>query len=104
LITKSAVQSQASKNDSIKHSPMKTRKQINNRSGFTLIEMVGVLAVIAILAALLVPKIFAAINDSRYSSAVSSINSVKAASMSYFAKNKGLRYEHHGLRPSFGYR
>ena len=56
-------------------------------SGFTLIEMVGVLAVIAILAALLVPKIFAAINDSRYSNAVASINSVKTATMDYFGKN-----------------
>ena len=66
---------------------MKTNKQ-NKRTlaGFTLIEMVGVLAVIAILAALLVPKIFAAIDDSRYNSTVASINSVKAATMSYFSK------------------
>lgn len=54
--------------------------------GFTLIEMVGVLAVIAILAALLVPKIFSAINDSRFSSTVSTLNSCKTATMSYFGK------------------
>lgn len=48
--------------------------------------MVGVLAVIAILAALLVPKIFAAINDSRISSAVSSVNACKTATMTYFGK------------------
>ena len=64
---------------------MKTNK-LNTTHGFTLIEMVGVLAVIAILAALLVPKIFAAINDSRFSSSVASINSVKTASMDYFGK------------------
>jgi prepilin-type N-terminal cleavage/methylation domain-containing protein len=29
-----------------------------NQSGFTLIEMIGVLAVIAILAAVLIPKVF----------------------------------------------
>ena len=62
---------------------MKTNKKNN---AFTLIEMVGVLAVIAILAALLVPKIFAAINDSRFSNTVASINSVKTATMSYFGK------------------
>jgi prepilin-type N-terminal cleavage/methylation domain-containing protein len=66
-----------------------TRKQ-NQRSGFTLIEMVGVLAVIAILAALLVPKIFAAIEESRYTNAVGSLNSVKAATMDYFSKHGGF--------------
>src|SRR5215470_16307586 len=45
---------------------MKTQIQPTPRSrGFTLIEMIGVLAVIAILAALLVPKIFEAINNAR---------------------------------------
>ena len=59
----------------------------NKKHGFTLIEMVGVLAVIAILAALLVPKVMAAISDSKYSSTVSSINNAKTAVMSYYAKN-----------------
>lgn len=58
----------------------------NQRRGFTLIEMVGVLAVIAILAALLIPKIFAAINESRLNNAVTSYNSVKSAAMMYFGK------------------
>lgn len=62
----------------------------NQRRGFTLIEMVGVLAVIAILAALLVPKIFAAINESRFSNTVASINSVKAACMGHFGKTGNL--------------
>jgi prepilin-type N-terminal cleavage/methylation domain-containing protein len=64
--------------------------RINHRKkpqGFTLIEMVGVLAVIAILAAILVPKIFSAIEESRYNNAVASVNGVKAATMNYFAKN-----------------
>jgi prepilin-type N-terminal cleavage/methylation domain-containing protein len=64
---------------------MKTM-QNHKQSGFTLIEMVGVLAVIAILAAILVPKIFAAIDESRYNNTVASCNGVKAAVMSYFAK------------------
>jgi prepilin-type N-terminal cleavage/methylation domain-containing protein len=65
---------------------MKTNVNNRNSRGFTLIEMVGVLAVIAILAALLVPKIFAAINESRYANTVASVNSVKAATMTYFGK------------------
>jgi prepilin-type N-terminal cleavage/methylation domain-containing protein len=69
---------------------MKTTQHHNKRSGFTLIEMVGVLAVIAILAALLVPKIFAAIQESRITNAVGTLNSVKAATMNYFSKNGGF--------------
>lgn len=65
---------------------MKTNRQVSQRSGFTLIEMVGVLAVIAILAALLVPKIFQAISDSRLSSSAESINGIKTACMDYFGK------------------
>lgn len=65
---------------------MKFANRNNSRQGFTLIEMVGVLAIIAILAALLVPKIFAAINESRINNAVVSVNSVKAAAMGYFGK------------------
>ncbi|MBF0170454.1 MAG: prepilin-type N-terminal cleavage/methylation domain-containing protein [Nitrospinae bacterium] len=38
---------------------------MKRRGGFTLIEMIGVLAVIAILAAMVAPKIFKVINDSR---------------------------------------
>jgi prepilin-type N-terminal cleavage/methylation domain-containing protein len=65
---------------------MKTTQHHNKRAGFTLIEMVGVLAVIAILAALLVPKIFAAINESRLNNAIGSFNTVKTAAISHFAK------------------
>lgn len=65
---------------------MRTTQKTNTRHGFTLIEMVGVLAVIAILAALLIPKIFAAINESRINNTVASYNTVKSASMTYFGK------------------
>jgi type IV pilus assembly protein PilA len=65
---------------------MKTNRNNSQRSAFTLIEMVGVLAVIAILAALLVPKIFAAINDSRINGTVSAVNVAKTATMNYFGK------------------
>src|SRR5213595_1682884 len=53
---------------------------------FTLIEMIGVLAVIAILAALLIPKIFEAINNSRVNNAAVSYNTVKTALADHYAK------------------
>jgi prepilin-type N-terminal cleavage/methylation domain-containing protein len=66
---------------------MKTsRLKQRGSSAFTLIEMIGVLAVIAILAALLIPKIFEAINNARVNNAVVSYNTVKAAVMDHYAK------------------
>jgi prepilin-type N-terminal cleavage/methylation domain-containing protein len=53
---------------------------------FTLIEMIGVLAVIAILAAMLVPKVFSAINDSRVNNAVVSAETVKTAIADHYGK------------------
>ena len=53
---------------------------------FTLIEMIGVLAVIAILAALLIPKVFEAINNSRINNAAVSYNTVKTALTDHYAK------------------
>src|SRR6266481_2824315 len=55
-------------------------------AAFTLIEMIGVLAVIAILASLLIPKILNAINDAKINNAVLSYNSIKAAVMEHYGK------------------
>ena len=64
----------------------------NNRKprGFTLIEMIGVLAVIAILAALLIPKVFNAINDANINTAVVGAQTVKTAVVDSYAKNGGF--------------
>jgi len=54
--------------------------------GFTLIEMIGVLAVIAILSALLIPKIFEAINNARINNACITIGTIKSALADHYAK------------------
>src|SRR5262245_31498766 len=56
------------------------------QQGFTLIEMIGVLAVIAILASLLIPKIFEAINNARVNNAAVTVNTCKTAIADHYAK------------------
>jgi prepilin-type N-terminal cleavage/methylation domain-containing protein len=56
------------------------------KKAFTLIEMIGVLAVIAILAALLVPKVFNAINDARINGTAVSCETVKTATADHYGK------------------
>ena len=64
----------------------------NNRKApaFTLIEMIGVLAVIAILAALLIPKVFNAINEARVNGVSVSTATVKTAVVDHYGKYGGL--------------
>jgi prepilin-type N-terminal cleavage/methylation domain-containing protein len=69
---------------------MKIQINKKRKSGFTLIEMIGVLAVIAILAALLIPKIFEAINNARVNNACISINTIKTAIADHYAKSGSL--------------
>lgn len=63
---------------------MKTNK-VHARHGFTLIEMIGVLAVIAILAAILAPKVFEAIQTSKVNNASSTITTLSQALNDHFA-------------------
>lgn len=58
------------------------------RAGFSLVEMIGVLAIIAILAVVIVPKVFSTIASSRITTAVSSVNTIKTA-VSEFAGKHG---------------
>lgn len=54
-----------------------------------MVEMAGVLAIIAVLATMLVPKVLSAINDSRINSTVGSLNAAKSAAATYFG-NTGV--------------
>jgi prepilin-type N-terminal cleavage/methylation domain-containing protein len=65
---------------------MKLNLKPRPAQAFTLIEMVGVIAVISLLAAILVPKVFAAIDEARYDQAITGLNTVKAATIGYFGK------------------
>lgn len=53
---------------------------------FTLIEMIGVLAVIAILAAMLIPRVFEAINNARVNNCAVTCETLKAAAADHYGK------------------
>ena len=56
------------------------------KQAFTLIEMIGVLAVIAILAAMLIPRVFSAIADAKINNAVVSTETIKTALADHYGK------------------
>jgi len=61
---------------------LKSKKSL----GFTLVELIGVMAVIAILSAMLIPKIFDAINSARIEHAAASVNTMRTAVASHYTK------------------
>jgi prepilin-type N-terminal cleavage/methylation domain-containing protein len=68
---------------------MKTNTASNGQrqsGGFTLIEMIGVLAVIAILAALLLPKVANAISEAKVNSTVGTYQSIQTAATDHYGK------------------
>src|SRR2546426_12807677 len=64
----------------------KTNEGSRGASAFTLIEMIGVLAVIAILAAMLIPRVFEAINSARINNAAVSCETIKTAAADHYGK------------------
>jgi type II secretory pathway pseudopilin PulG len=73
---------------------MKIRSRPSRKAAaFTLIEMIGVLAVIAILAAVLIPKVFEAINNSRINNAAMSCQTAKTSIADHYAKWGSLPFD-----------
>lgn len=56
-------------------------------AGFTLVELIGVLAVIAVLSAMLVPQVLGIMSRSRVLDTVGSYGSIKAGAITYAAKH-----------------
>jgi prepilin-type N-terminal cleavage/methylation domain-containing protein len=63
----------------MKSSSYPARSISTRQAGFSLVEMIGVLAIIAILAVVIVPKVFSTIASSRVTSAVGSVNTMRTA-------------------------
>ncbi len=61
-------------------------QSLRRRSGFSLVEMIGVLAIIAILAVIIVPKVFSTIESSRVTSAVGAVNSMRTSVTDFAGK------------------
>jgi general secretion pathway protein G len=72
------------------------------RRGFTLVELIVVIAIIAILGAVIAPNAFKAIEKARISAAVGHLNAVKTASMQYYADLGKWPTSHQNLTTSTG--
>ncbi len=63
---------------------MKGGAGFHGRRGMTMIEMVGVLGIIAILSAIIVPKVFDVVTESKIDVLASAVQTYEAAVTSYF--------------------
>lgn len=65
-----------------KHTSVITSKH----SAFTLIEMIGVLAIMSILAAMIAPNVIKSIRESKISSAIASVSAAQIAATNYYQR------------------
>jgi len=64
--------------------------KVNSSKAFSLIEMIGVLAIIGILASVVAPKVFDAIRDAKITAAAAVNNAVKSATVDFSRKYRIL--------------
>ena len=62
---------------------MKSKLIRKSNKGFTLIEMIGVLAIIGILASVVAPKVIEAIRDAKVTSSLANLTTVNSAAIKY---------------------
>ncbi len=62
-------------------------KMLNNKKGFTLIELIVVIAVLGILAAVALPRIGAVTSDAKVQADAANIKILQEAAETYYAKN-----------------
>jgi prepilin-type N-terminal cleavage/methylation domain-containing protein len=65
---------------------MKSKLIRKSNKGFTLIEMIGVLAIIGILASVVAPKVIEAIRDAKVTSTLANLSTIKSAALNYYAR------------------
>jgi prepilin-type N-terminal cleavage/methylation domain-containing protein len=68
------------------HSSRAEATRNRGREAFTMIEMIGVLAVIAILAAMLVPRVFQAVDSARVNATAVTCEGLKAAAIDHYGR------------------
>lgn len=69
---------------------MKIERQKRHQQGFTLVEIIGVVALIAVLAAVLAPRVTSVIGRGKVNSTAQGIAGLKTATMDYIAANSSL--------------
>ncbi|HIP06325.1 MAG TPA: prepilin-type N-terminal cleavage/methylation domain-containing protein [Mariprofundaceae bacterium] len=65
-------------------------KHQNNQSGFSLIELIGVIAIIAILGSLVAPRIFSSIEDAKVTSVVQDAQRLRAVALQFYKDTNEL--------------
>ncbi len=69
---------------------MKIERRTQYQQGFTLVEIIGVVALIAVLAAVLAPRVTSVIGRGKINSTSQGIAGLKTATMDYIAANSSL--------------
>jgi len=65
------------------------RRRLKNQKGFNLIELMIVIAIIALIVGIGIPGYRAMINNGNETSAVASINTIKSLQLNYASRHKG---------------
>ena len=63
-----------------------TKLRSLSQSAFTLIEMIGVLAIIGILASVVSPKVIEAIRDAKVTGVIANVNAARSAAATYYGR------------------